>query len=118
MTGDAATPSRPAVPRFRDLPMADDRTEAYAMLREAGPVVRVPPRRAYMITSGEAVEFVLKHPGLFSSRRAFDGAGSPLPMVPIAFAPPEHTRYLRVLQPFFSPRGTAAWRPVVRGLAG
>jgi cytochrome P450 len=118
MTGDTATPSVPPVPSFRDLPMADDRTEAYAMLREAGPVVRVPPRRACMVTSGEAVEFVLKHPELFSSQRAFDGAGSPLPMVPIAFDPPEHTRYRRVLQPFFSPRGTASWRPVVRQLAG
>ncbi len=118
MTGDTATPSPAAVPRFGDLPMADNRTEAYAMLRAAGPVVRVPPRRACMVTSGEAVEFVLKHPELFSSQRAFDGAGSPLPMVPIAFDPPEHTRYRRVLQPFFSPRGTATWRPVVRELAG
>ena len=71
-----------------------------------------------MITSGEAVEFVLKHPELFSSKRAFDAAGSPLPMVPIAFDPPEHTRYRRVLQPFFSPRETASWLPMVRGLAG
>jgi cytochrome P450 len=118
MTGDTATPSPARLPRLGDLPMADNRTEAYAIVREAGPVVRVPPRGAYMITSGEAVEFVLKHPELFSSKRAFDGAGSPLPMVPIAFDPPEHTRYRRVLQPFFSPRGTASWGPMVRGLAG
>jgi cytochrome P450 len=29
---------------------------------------------------------------------------SPLPLVPIAFDPPEQTRYRRILQPFFSPR--------------
>jgi cytochrome P450 len=118
MTGDTAPSSPSRVPRFGHLPMAENRTEAYAILREAGPVVRVPPRGGYMITSSEGAEFVLKHPELFSSQRAFDGVGSPLPMVPIAFDPPEHTRYRRVLQPFFSPRGTATWRPMVRELAG
>jgi cytochrome P450 len=97
--------------------MADNRTAAYAIVRDAGPVLR-DARGAYMITSSEAAEFVLKHPELFSSRQAFDRVGSPLPMVPIAFDPPEHTRYRRVLQPFFSPRGTASWMPMVRGLAG
>jgi cytochrome P450 len=97
--------------------MADSRTTAYAMLRDAGPVLRT-PRGAYMIISSEAVEFALKHPGLFSSKRAFDMAGSPLAMVPIAFDPPEHTRYRRVLQPFFSPRGVVSWLPMVRALAG
>lgn len=116
MTGDAAEPSR--APLLGELPMAESRTAAYAILREAGPVARTPRRHAYMITSSEAVEFVLKHPELFSSRRASDAAGSPLPMVPLAFDPPEHTRYRRILQPFFSPRETGSWRPVVRELAG
>ena len=97
--------------------MAESRTAAYAMLRDAGPVIRT-PRGWYMLVSSEAAEFALKHPGLFSSKRAFDMAGSPLAMVPIAFDPPEHTRYRRVLQPFFSPRGTASWLPMVRALAG
>jgi cytochrome P450 len=100
-----------------DLPMADSRTTAYAIVRDAGPVIRS-PRGAYLIVSSEAAEFALKHPELFSSKRAFDMAGSPLAMVPIAFDPPEHTRYRRVLQPFFSPRGTASWLPMVRALAG
>jgi cytochrome P450 len=97
--------------------MAESRTAAYAILRDAGPVIRT-PRGAYMIVSSGAAEFALKHPGLFSSKRAFDMAGSPLAMVPIAFDPPEHTRYRQVLQPFFSPRGTASWLPMVRTLAG
>jgi len=97
--------------------MADNRATAYAMLRDAGPVLRT-PRGAYMIVSSEAAEFALKHPGLFSSKRAFDMAGSPLAMVPIAFDPPGHTRYRRVLQPFFSPRVSASWLPMVRVLAG
>jgi cytochrome P450 len=97
--------------------MADSRTTAYAILRDAGPVIRS-RRGSYLIASSEAAEFALKHPDLFSSKRAFDLAGSPLAMVPIAFDPPEHTRYRRVLQPFFSPRGTASWLPMVRALAG
>ncbi len=99
------------------LPMAEDRTAAYRFLREAGPVLRT-AFGSYLITTAEAAEFALKNPGLFSSQRAFDLVGSPLQLVPIAFDPPEHTRYRRILQPFFSPRGVAAWLPEVRALAG
>jgi cytochrome P450 len=103
--------------RYASLPMADDRTAAYAILRDAGPVF-TDSRGAYMVVSDEAAEFVLKHPGIFSSREAFDRVGSPLPLVPVAFDPPEHTRYRQVLQPFFSPRATARWQPGIRALAG
>ncbi len=103
--------------RLADLPIAESRTAAWAILRDAGPVIRS-PRGSYMIVAAEPAEFVFRHPELFSSKRAFDMAGSPLAMVPIAFDPPEHTRYRRVLQPFFSPRGTASWLPMVRSLAG
>lgn len=102
--------------RLDRLPMAEDRTAAYSFLREAGPVLRT-AFGSYLITSAEAAEFALRNPGLFSSRRAFDLVGSPLPLVPIAFDPPGHTRYRRILQPFFSPRGVAAWLPQVRALA-
>ena len=102
--------------RLDRLPMAEDRTAAYSFLREAGPVLRT-AFGSYLITSAEAAEFALSNPGLFSSQRAFDLVGSPLPLVPIAFDPPQHTRYRRILQPFFSPRGVAAWLPQVRSLA-
>ena len=102
--------------RYTRLPMAEDRTEAYRILREAGPVIKSP--RGYVLTSSEYVEFALKHPELFSSKQAFDMLGSPLPMVPIAFDPPEHTRYRRILQPFVGPRETALWQPRLRSLVG
>jgi cytochrome P450 len=114
---DAAEPRRGESMGFVDLPMAEDRTVAYAMLREAGPVFRN-PFGAYVVVSREAAEFALKRPDVFSSEHAFAHLGSPLPLVPLAFDPPEHTRYRRILQPFFSPRGAASWRPMVRGLAG
>jgi cytochrome P450 len=102
--------------RLDQLPMAEDRTAAYDMLREAGPVIKT-RFGALILVDREAAEFALRHPELFSSKAAF-AVGSPLPLVPIAFDPPEHTRYRRILHPFFSPRGTAAWPPQVRALAG
>ena len=102
--------------RFRQLPMAETRTEAYRMIREAGPVIKTP--RGYVLSSSEYVEYALKHPELFSSKQAFDIVGSPLPMVPIAFDPPEHTRYRRILQPFVGPREATGWQPRVRALVG
>jgi cytochrome P450 len=102
--------------RFTRLPMAENRTEAYRIVRDAGPVIKSP--RGYVLSSSEYVEYALKHPELFSSKQAFDLVGSPLPMVPIAFDPPEHTRYRRILQPFVGPRETAAWQPRVRSLVG
>jgi cytochrome P450 len=102
--------------RFTRLPMAENRTEAYRLIRDAGPIAKSP--RGYVLSSSEYVEYALKHPELFSSKQAFDLVGSPLPMVPIAFDPPEHTRYRRVLQPFVGPRETAAWQPRVRSLVG
>lgn len=112
MTADPETPPI----RLDRLPMAEDRTAAYSFLRAAGPVLRT-AFGSYLITSAEAAEYALRNPALFSSRRAFDLVGSPLPLVPIAFDPPEHIRYRRILQPFFSPRGVAAWLPQVRALA-
>jgi cytochrome P450 len=114
MAGDAVGPVADGL-RFDTLPMAEDRTVAYAMIRARGAVARG-RRGGYILTSSQHAGYALKHPELFSSKQAFDLVGSPLPMVPIAFDPPEHSRYRRILQPFFSPRGTAAWQPQVREL--
>lgn len=108
--------SAQGVPHFRRLPMAENRTEAYRIIREAGPVIKGP--RGYVLSSGDYVQYALRHPELFSSQRAFDQVGSPLPMVPIAFDPPEHTRYRHILQPFVGPREMARWQPRVRSLVG
>jgi cytochrome P450 len=113
--GEEVTLSPGSTLRMYSLPMAENRTDAYRLVRAAGPIARS-PRGGYVLTSSEYVEYALKNPRLFSSQKAFDAVGSPLPMVPIAFDPPEHRRYRRILQPFFGPRGTAAWRPRVRAL--
>ena len=81
--------------------MAADRGDGWKVLRDAGPVVSMDGW--YYLTRREEVLAALRDPELFSSKKAFDELGSPLPLVPIAFDPPEHTRFRKILQPFFSP---------------
>jgi cytochrome P450 len=125
--GEQASPEPGGTLRFDELPVAGDRPAAYRAVRDAGPVARDdhgagPVARddhgAYVLTTSETAEYALRHPELFSSKRAFDGVGSPVPMVPIGTDPPEHTRYRRLLQPLFSPRAVAPWQPRIRALAG
>jgi cytochrome P450 len=84
-----------------DLPMATDREAAWQLLRDRGPVLEMDG--AYYVTSDAGIDAVLHDPETFSSKLAFDVLGSPVPLVPLAFDPPEHMRYRRMLAPFFSP---------------
>lgn len=99
-----------------DLPFTQDITLAWQQLREHGDVVV--GREQVVVTSAAAVDFVAKRPELFSSARAFNRVGSPVPMVPIAIDPPDHTRFRRLLDPFFSPRRMAEREPELRRQAG
>lgn len=94
------------------LPMAADRGAGWAALRDIGPVVFV--NGWYHLTRREDVLAALRNPAVFSSKEAFDFLGSPLPLVPIAFDPPEHTRFRRILQPFFSPNTLGAMLPALQ----
>ena len=109
-------PLRGGMLHVEELPLARSRSAAYQIVRAAGPVVR-DAHGAYLVSDAEAVSYVLRHPDLFSSKRAFDSLGSPFPIVPVASDPPEHTRYRQLLRPFFGARGTARWLPDVRSLA-
>ena len=109
-------PLRDGMLHLEELPLAQSRSAAYQIVRDAGPVVR-DAHGAYLVSDAEAVSYVLRHPDLFSSKRAFDSLGSPFPIVPVASDPPEHTRYRQLLRPFFGARGTARWLPEVRSLA-
>ncbi|MCV7425505.1 cytochrome P450 [Mycobacterium montefiorense] len=97
------------------LPMVLDRGAGWAALREAGPVVL--SDGWYALTRREDVLAALRNPNVFSSRKAFEVVGSPLPLVPAAFDPPEHTRFRKILQPFFSPHALAAILPSIQGQA-
>jgi cytochrome P450 len=98
-----------------DLPMSFDRGVGWATLREAGPVVF--SDGWYALTRRDDVLSALRNPNVFSSRKAFEVVGSPLPLVPAAFDPPEHTRFRRILQPFFSPHALAAILPSIQAQA-
>ncbi|MDT5052220.1 MAG: hypothetical protein QOF66_586 [Mycobacterium sp.] len=94
-----------------DLPMPEARDDAWHQMDEH-PVVEV--EDGYAATHRDVVELILKNPSVFSSKRAFDVLASPVPLVPIAFDPPEQARYRRILQPFFSPRVIKPLEPDLR----
>ncbi|MCA2251375.1 cytochrome P450 [Mycobacterium intracellulare] len=100
---------------FTALPMAADRGAGWRLLRDAGPVVFM--NGAYYLTRREDVLAALRSPNLFSAHLALQPPGSPVPVLPSAFDPPEHTRYRRILQPYFSPQTLAQFDPIVRSYA-
>jgi cytochrome P450 len=101
---------------YEDLPMAADRGAGWAKLRGLGPVLQ--GDGWYYLTNREDVLAALRNPEVFSSTRAFDQMVSHVPLVPLAFDPPEHTRYRRILHPFFSPQALAAALPTLQSQAG
>src|SRR5436190_18773441 len=97
---------------YESLPMAIDRKDGWDALREMGPVVLM--NGWYYLTRREDVLHALRTPEIYSSKKAFDALGSPLPLVPISFDPPEHTRFRKILQPFFSPHTLSAMLPALQ----
>lgn len=95
---------------FEKLPLAEDRGVGWKALRDAGPVVFM--NGHYYITRREDVLSALRNPKVFSST-VLQPPGHPLPVLPLAFDPPQHTRYRRALQPFFSPHALSKSRPVL-----
>lgn len=91
------------------LPMSTDRTSGWDEFRKIGAVVL--HMGWHHLTRREDVLHALRTPEIYSSRKAFDMLGSPLPLVPISLDPPEHTRFRKILQPFFSPNTLAKMLP-------
>lgn len=94
---------------YGDLPMARDRGAGWSTLRDLGPVLQ--GDGWYYLTRREDVLAALRNPQVFSSRIAYDDMISPVPLVPLGFDPPEHTRFRRILHPFFSPQTLGALVP-------
>jgi cytochrome P450 len=112
-TLDARRASTFHLPRLEHstLPMTEDRGVGWKTLRDAGPVVFM--NGAYYLTRREDVLTALREPNLFSAQLALQPPGSPVPVLPSAFDPPEHTRYRKILQPYFSPQALSKSRPVM-----
>ncbi|MCU1344167.1 MAG: vdh1 [Acidimicrobiia bacterium] len=82
--------------------MAADRTAGWQYFRDAGDVFE--SEGTWYFTSTEAVQFAHRHPEIFSSARAFDTLGSPVPLIPIAIDPPQHKQFRKVLDPMLAPK--------------
>ncbi|CDO89142.1 cytochrome [Mycobacterium triplex] len=106
-----------SIPEFdsADLPMSFDRGVGWAALRDAGPVVL--SDGWYALTRRADVLAALRNPSVFSSKKAFEVVGSPLPLVPAALDPPEHTRIRRILHPFFGPQALSVILPSIQAQA-
>jgi cytochrome P450 len=106
------------IPRilYEDLPMAADRGAGWAKLRDLGPVVQ--GDGWYYLTDRDDVLAALRNPGVFSSTRAFDSMVSAVPLIPLAFDPPEHTRYRKILHPFFGLPALGSILPSLQKQAG
>lgn len=100
---------------YGELPMAADRGAGWAKLREFGPVVH--GDGWYYLTRRDDVLAALRNPEVFSSQIAYDAMISPVPLVPLGFDPPEHTRYRRILHPFFSPQTLGTLLPSLQAQA-
>jgi cytochrome P450 len=97
----------PMLPRQDALPFGDNRDVAWKIVQDVGDVA-ISEEGVYFLIGAEVVEAAAKDPAVFSSAGAFDILGSPFPLVPIAIDPPDHSRYRRMLNKFFSPRSVAA----------
>ncbi|MFY2859467.1 cytochrome P450 [Mycobacterium sp. THU-M104] len=96
---------------YAALPLGRDRGAGWKALRDAGPVVYM--NGHYYLTRREDVLAALHDPTLFSTRLALQPASSPVPVVPLAFDPPEHKFYRTILDPYFSPQAVGRSRPVL-----
>jgi hypothetical protein len=66
----------------------------------------------YYLTRREDVLAALRNPKVFSST-ILQPPSDPLPVIPLAFDPPQHTRYRKILQPYFSPTALSKSRRVL-----
>jgi cytochrome P450 len=95
---------------YSQLPLAADRGVGWKTLRDAGPVVFM--NGHYYLTRREDVLAALRNPKVFSST-ILQPPSDPLPVIPLAFDPPQHTRYRKILQPYFSPTALSKSRPIL-----
>jgi len=95
----------------------------YRMLRDSGPVVRLPgviPSRANadapLVGRHADVVTVLRSPDVFSSRFDAVHIGQVRPLIPLQIDPPDHAKYRKLLDPLFAPRRIALLEDRTRAL--
>ena len=80
----------------------------YKQMRDTNPVLRLGSEAAKIIfiARHEDIDYVLHNPHLFSSRQP-GALEQGFPQIPIGLDPPEHSKWRRLLDPWFSPREMA-----------
>jgi hypothetical protein len=58
----------------------------------------------YCVTTRAGCQYVLQHPEIFSSAKAFAFEQTPFTLIPIAVDPPKHAEYRRAMANLFGPR--------------
>ena len=113
----SALPAPPFVDASRSV-IAKDPRDYWRELQASG--VFVDQSGFYLVTRRADVLAALRNHATFASRRkprtTPPGAAVkalPIP-VPLAYDPPEHTRFRRILQPYFSPRAVDGLMPALR----
>src|SRR5712672_4872730 len=108
---------------YRDPRMKDDIHEAHMRLHQEAPDIFWSPRNGgyWICTRFAEATYIMTHPQIFSSARAFVRPTPPekiVPLVPIHMDAPEHMRYRVLLLKFLSltPKEVKKWEPVARGL--
>jgi len=90
----------------------------YRHFREAGSVIPndgwIPTPADWIATDLETVQTIFRRPDLFSSAAGSSPSGNIRPMIPLEVDPPDHHRYRRLLDPFFSPTKLRDLEPVLR----
>lgn len=72
----------------------------------------------WVVTEPAQIREVISKPELFSSRNVGLGyAGFPVKLIPLQNDPPDHTKYRRLLAPYFSPRAADELEPAIRAKA-
>lgn len=82
--------------------IAEDRA-GWSFLGEQGPVFQ-DTKGMYCVTTRAGCQYVLQHPEIFSSAKAFEFEQTPFTLIPIAVDPPKHALYRRAVAELFGPR--------------
>jgi cytochrome P450 len=100
------------------LDLGENPLPAYDRYREAGAIVAndgvVPTGVEWIATDRATIAEVFRDPGTFSSAGTTTHLGNTRPMIPLEIDPPEHLRYRKLLDPFFSPNLLRKIEPELR----
>lgn len=94
-------------PLGRRIDLTENHLPTYRSLREAGSMIpndgSVPAVTDWLATDWDTISAVFRNHAVFSSANTETQMGNSRPLIPLEVDPPDHVRYRRILDPFFSP---------------